>query len=303
MRRKTISPHKRAWEIYFQQLPKVFILLLFQMFLRLVAFAPLLFAGITGSFFGLEAQFALVCGLAFSLPLYVLLVMPMRFQAAAYKIRLLYDLPRDSRVNARNYLRWLSAALVRLTRALPFLLPFFAFIILYFYYIPYPDFTVPMLGISNLGDLIGLSFIGGIMIIGLAGVLFALLAAYGWNRDISFEHQDVLKQGIRISLNQSCVLRGRRKRAINYTVFINLLLCLPAVTSVLLILGSYLLSLPRMGMLAMDYMNMAITLIQLNLPDRTLLMILLVMAVLWLPLLPLRKLALSAAVADKTVKS
>ncbi len=52
-------------------------------------------------------------------------------------------------------------------------------------------------GISNLGDLIGLSFIGGIMIIGLAGVLFALLAAYGWNRDISFEHQDVLKQGYR----------------------------------------------------------------------------------------------------------
>jgi hypothetical protein len=313
MQQKAISPHKRARQVYFYRMPKVLALLLFQMFIRLVAFGPLLYAGVTGSFLGLETQLGLIigshfgqetllapiCGLACSLPLYVLLVMPMRFQTAAYRISLLHDLPRESRINAHNYLRWLLAALLRLARALPFLLPFFAFIILYYYYIPYPDFIVPMLGISNLGDLIGQGFIDGVIIIGLAGVLSALLAAYGWKRDIPFEQQDVLKQGIRLSLKQARMLRRRRRRIINRTVSFNLLLCLPAVAGVLLALGSYLLSLPRSGMLAMDYLNMAITLIQLNLPEKTLIMIILVMAVLWLPVLPLRKLALSAATAGR----
>jgi len=135
MQQKAISPHKRAWQVYFHRMPKVLALLLFQVFIRLVAFGPLLYAGVTGSFFGLETQLGLIigshfgqeallapiCGLACSLPLYVLLVMPMRFQTAAYRISLLHDLPRDSRINLYNYLRWLFAALLRLARALPFL--------------------------------------------------------------------------------------------------------------------------------------------------------------------------------------
>ena len=92
---------------------------------------------------------------------------------------------------------------------------------------------------------------------------------------------------------------SRRRRVIARTHFINLLLCLPAVAGVLYAIASFLLSIPRVGMLVMDYLNYATYLLKLKIPGSTVQLIGILLALLWLPILPWRKLALSAALLER----
>lgn len=299
MQQTVQSPHRRAWQVLTQQTGQVLKLLVFQLLLRAVAFIPLIYAAVTGSFFGLNKNYALAFGFLFSLPLVVLLVLPFRFQAAARKAQLLGH-HRDAAISLKNYGLWLRAALLRLVRALPYILPFFVFAGLYYYYMPYPDFTVPMLGISRIGDVIGKGFLGGAIITGVAGIATAILAACGWLRGVAFEHQDLVAQGIGLSLKRARELRRRRKKTIRRTVFKNALLSLPAVLGVLLVIGQHLMSLERVGMLALDYLNAAANLLKFDFPSRVPVTIAIILLVLWLPLLPCRKTALAAVMTEQT---
>lgn len=291
------SPHRRGWQVYKNKFPQVIMTLLFQLLIRAIAFIPFIYAVATGSFFNFNKNYAMAFGFLFSLPLYVLLVMPMRFQAAAKKAQL-QGFARDARINGRNYLIWLRAALVRLLRALPFILPFFVFAGLYYYLMPYPDFTVPMLAISRIGDVIGKGFLGGAIITGVVGIASAILAALGWLRGVAFEHQAVIEQGIGLSLDHAHALRKRRKRTIRNTVFKNALLTLPAIIGVMAVIINHLMSLPRVGMLALDYLNAAANLLKFDFPAMVPIMIAVILLVLWLPILPLRKLALCAVMTE-----
>jgi hypothetical protein len=296
MQQQTGSPHSRGWQVYKDNFAQVLGLLAFQLLLRLVAFSPMLYAALTGQFFSLTRDHALAFGFLFSLPLYVIIVMPFRFQAAARMAGLHGD-ERSSEPNMRNYLKWLPAALVRLLLALPFLLPFLAFIILFYYYMRVPGFNESLLVIQTLGNLIGGDYPAGILLIGLIGILSALLAGFVWKRGLAFEHQPVPEQGIRESLRRGKETRRHRHRHINRTVFINMLLTLPAILGVLGVLLYHLLSMPRMGMLVMDFMNAVSVVLTFKFPINILYMVLIVLAVLWLPPLLWRKLALSAVLA------
>ncbi len=295
---QTSAPHKRAAQVYAGQFGRVLAELLFQVFIRLLAFAPLIYGLLGGRFFRLDSAHAPAYGLLCSLPLYVLLVMPFRFQAAARKAQL-YGLQRDSRINARNYLHWLGAALLRLLAALPFLILFWGFVFLFYYYMRMLPFNESLLAIHQLGQAVGGDYPAGIAIIGLAGLLSIILAACAWKRGLAFEHQDVLALGIRTARNQAAQLRKRRRRHINRTIFLNALLCLPAIIGVLAVLAIHLLGIPRVGMLALDFVNAAGVMLSFSFPSSTLLTAGLVLLVLWLPLLPLRKLALAAVLLEQ----
>ena len=292
------SPHRRGWQVYKNKFPQVLLTLMFQLVIRGVAFVPFIYSVITGQFFGFNKNYVIAYGFLFSLPLYVLLVMPLRFQAAAKKAQL-HGFTRDASINGRNYLAWLRAALVRLLRALPFILPFFICAGLYYYIMPYPDFTVPMNAITKIGDVIGKGFLGGAIMTFLVILLSAILAACGWLRGVAFEHQAVIEQGIGLSLNRARDVRKRRKRVIRKTVFKNALLTFPAIIGVAAVIAMYLMSLPRVGMLALDYLNAAANLLKFEFPSTVPIAIAGILLVLWLPLLPLRKLALGAAMTEQ----
>ena len=296
MQQQKSSPHSRGWQVYTGKFQQMLSLVAFQLLLRLIAFSPMLYAALTGQFFGLTRDHALAFGFLFSLPLYVILVMPFRFQAAA-RMAGLHGYEHSSKPTMRNYLKWLPAALVRLLLVLPFLLPFLAFIILFYYYMRVPGFNESLLVIQTLGNLIGGDYPAGILLIGLAGILTALLAGFAWKRGLAFEHQPVPESGIRESLRRGKEVRTRRHRHINRTVFINMLLTLPAILGVLGVLLYQLLAMPRIGMLVMDFMNAVSVLLTFKFPANTLYMLLIILAVFWLPLLPWRKLALSAVLA------
>lgn len=293
------SPHKRAWQTYTRQFPQVLGLLLVQVIVRLVAFTPLIFAIISGRFLGFRRELAPAYGFLCSLPLYVLLVMPFRFQAAATKANLL-GLARDHRITPGNYARWLTAALLRLLRALPFLALFWGFVAAFYYVMRMQPFNDALLSIHRIGKAVGGDYPEGIALIGLVGLLVSLLAAWAWKRGLAFEHQDVVALGIAEASRRAADLRKRRRKTINRTVFYNLLLCLPALATLLVLLIGWLLSLPRVGMLALDFVNIIGQLLAFKLPGSTTLYMGIALAVLWLPLLPLRKLALAAVHSEQT---
>lgn len=288
-----IKPHAQAARVYRNRFPQVLGLLLIQLLVRALAFSPLLLALITGNLFGISRDHAPAIAFLLSLPLYVLLAMPLRFQTGA-RMASLHGVAREDKVNVHNYFRWLPAALLRFVRAIPFVLPFLAFLVAFYYYMRVPGFNESLLAIGTLGELVGGDYPAGIAIVGVVGLLTLVLAACGWKRDLAFEHQPVIETGIRESLRAAKAIKGRRKKWLAAIIRINVLFCLPALLGVLAVLGSYMLSLPRLGMLVMDFLNYVSILLTFSFPDQTLYLLLAVLLVLWLPLLPLRKLALSA---------
>ncbi len=297
MHKQVQSPHRRGWLIYKEKFPQVVSLLALQLLLRAIAFSPLLYAVLSGSFFGMNPEHSPAFGFLFSLPLYVLLVMPFRFQAAARMAELHGTGEADSAAPG-HYPLWLKAALWRLLRALPFLLPFFAFIFLFYWYMRVPGFNESLLAIETVGKLIGGDYPAGIALILLAGLVTAVLACIGWKRGLAFEHQRLTESGVLGAWKEGRSVSRRRRRHIRRTSLVNLLITLPALVGVLFVLGSHLLSLPRIGMLIMDFFNMVSVVLTLNFPASSVYQILIVLAVLWLPLLPWRKLALCAVLSQ-----
>ncbi len=206
----------------------------------------------------------------------------------------LHGQPADYSVNGRNYLVWLRAALYRLLRVLPYLMPFSAFLVLFYYYMRVPGFNESLLAIETVGKLIGGDYPAGIALITLAGILTAALACAGWRRSLPFEHQRVPELGVIKAWREGRSLGSRRRRHISKIVRINVLLALPAFAGVMYVIVAHLLSLKQSGMLIFDFLKAVSVLLTLNFPSSTVLPFLAVLVILWLPILPWRKLALSA---------
>lgn len=298
MQQAVARPHRLAWRICLEKPVQVLALLCFQVLVRAFAFLPFLLAAATGRFLSFNPDHAPAWGLVFSLPLYVILVMPFRFQAKA-RMAQLHGLPYESRISFSHYWRWLKAALVRLVLVLPALIPLGAFCYLFYYYMRVPGFNDSLLVINNLGALVGGSYVEGILLIAAFALLSLVLAGWSWLRGLPFEHQDIVSQGIALSMKKAGVRLREQKKALHRVVFRNMLLFLPAFFGVLAILILQSLSMPLMGSLAFDFIIIVSVFLTLNFPSGTLLMLLVVLLVLWLPLLPLRKLALSAVLAEE----
>lgn len=298
MQQTARKPHQLAWRTYTENLVPVLALMAVQILVRVIAFAPFIAAFVTGKFLSFNPEHALAYGLVFSLPLYALIVMPFRFQAKA-RMAQLYGLDYDSRINFGNFARWLIAAMVRLAIVLPALLPLFAFSYLFYYYMRVPGFNESLLFIHQIGAALGGTYPMGILIIGLIGILSLLLAAWGWLRGLAFEHQDVLSQGIAVSLKKANQRFKEQKKVLFQTVRKNKLLFLPAFLGVLAVLVVQVLNMPLMGSLVYDFLIAVSVFLTMNFPQGTLFILLVVLLVLWLPVLPLRKLALSAVLIEE----
>ncbi len=182
-------------KVYFKHFPGIILLSMGHLLLRAAAFSPLIIAAVTGKFFKVNPDHAIAVALA-SLPLYLLIAMPFRYQYRA-QLSACLGKERDSHITFSNYKTWLAAGLTRLIRSLPFLLPLIAFVVLYYYYMRIADLTRLPLLILDLGMLVGGSFSEGTAILILIGLAAFLIALCGWRRSLLFEGQPVLERGIR----------------------------------------------------------------------------------------------------------
>ena len=295
MLKPRLSPHQRGWRVYTSRFLSVAVLVLVHLLLRFLAFSPLIYAALSGRFFHFPTDHILAISFVFSLPLYILIAMPSRFQAAA-AMASLHGSVREDRLTFGHWLKWLLASLYRLAHALPFILPFMGFVVLFYYYMRVPGFNESMLAIDAVGKVVGGDYLAGIIIITAFGIVSALFAAWGVLRGAAFEHQPVIENGIHASWQDGRKICRDRKSAIRHTFWTNVLLSLPAAVGILVILGIHIGS-ELTGTLIFDFLLGASMLLTFNFPGTVLIQILVVLAVLWLPLLPLRKLAQSAVMS------
>jgi len=289
MQDSRLSPHKRGSQAYNANLPAVVLQLFLQILLRGIALSPMIIAAVTGRFFQVRREHAVAVAFLASLPLYVLIVLPFRFHFFTKLARYLgYE--RDDR--AINYPTWLGAALYRLLRALPFLLPFCAFALLFYYNLRVVDFPTAMLSIETLGAVLGGSYPVGIGLILLAGLVTFLLALLGWRRSQAFEHQPVVELGLMPAWRHAQQRRKTRSGRFARVRRINTLLCLPGLVAILGVMALFF-SQNWMGNLLMDFFSIIERLLNLDFPDTVLYQLLIVLIVFYLPFLSLRKFAVS----------
>ncbi len=233
---------------------------------------------------------------AVSAALYIFLLIPMRFWARQKVRRVYYRHTDKDKKQSKAYSRWLRTGLLRYLRGILWGLPFIACVV-YFTVLrtilDAPTFNAPIHwlalllagnpenGVGNVSLAWGL--IGGLIL------LFGLLFAYGWWRDLPFEYLPVRSIGTSKTLHWSRHILKRHRREMLGNTCVNFLLSLPAILGFGTVLGMY----------AMDRVNFSLSvdmvlaqmrnLVTQPVPRLVLLELLAVFAVLYLPLCIWRK--------------
>ena len=260
--------------------------------LHCAAFAPLFLSQDVGSYLPTWLCWVLVA------LVYIFTVMPARYWGREKVRRLFYTRNLPSRAH-NPYFRWMKTGLLRLFRACLWGLPFIAgmaYLLIGKSTVNYTDMLQP---IMNLARLVGQEpNIGtGLPIALVLLVLFGLLFAYGWWRDLPFEYLPVRSLGRKHTLHWSRrILKAHRKDMVKVTA-VNALLCLPAVIGVLAVMIPYVLSKVDFSLSKDIVLNLVLRLLKTPLPVSQFMGLGFTALILYLPLCGYRKIRQAALIA------
>lgn len=289
------SAHAVAFTACLHHAARLAGLFLLNLLVRGAAFFPLILTLAGGNVFRFPSAHAIPLSLVACIPLYALIVMPFRFFTHSTLTWVTGWRETAPVFTARNLLLWLAAGLLRLLRALPFLLPMITLTIAFYVYSMMTGFNEFALIIKDIGALIGGDYAHGIALIALAFMLFLALAIWGWRRDLPLTYQAVDLEGIRASLANARRVRKRRFSGLARTTWINFLIIMPALAAVVYFVQDYLRSLMT-GDLPMDLLNTLVMLTTLAFPEDVYLRIGIATLILYLPAVLWRKAALAVTI-------
>lgn len=176
-----------------------------------------------------------------------LAILPFRF---LYGEKLRAYLRRDDRAEKSGvpYVKWLQGGCMRLLRGLLWGLPFLAGFGYFVWLMENENMSFTEVGQFFARIAAFFSFFSadggltarGMMLYFSALLLFALLFALGWRRDMALEYLDVRSSGIRGILRQNREIITRARGAIARGMVENLLLSLPALVLLALVIYPYL---------------------------------------------------------------
>ena len=262
---------------------------------RAAALSPLLLPGVTG---GKLPQWIAI---ALCAALWIFLVLPLRCWGGEKLRRMFYTRHAPDQKQS-PYGKWLKAELVRFGRGALWGLPFL-FCVGYFFYgkaaLPYTKMWQPVM---NLATLFGRepTMDLGLPIAGALVLLFGLIFAYGWWRDVMLEYLPVRSLKIRQAFHWARRMRRRHRGEMVKNTFVNLLLCVPALLGAAAALIPYVLEKVDFSLSTDMIVQLVMRLFKAPLPQKYLLLLLGVFAVLYLPLCMLRK-TRNAALAGKLI--
>ena len=263
-----------------------------QLRIRVAVVAPLLFCQTMGG------QLPDILAAGASLAVYVFILIPMRFWAKQ-KVRRVYYRHSNTRRKedaSTAYSRWLGTGLLRYLRGILWGLPFIAcavYFIVLRSILPYHTWITPvhwlaMLLAGNPEDGLGNVSLAWGLIGGLV-VLFGLLFAFGWWRDLPFEYLPVRSIGTSNTVRWSRRIRKKHRKEMFGNVCVNFLLSLPAILGFSTVGWLYIMNKVRftygVDVIFTDVMH----LFQEPVPQLVLLELLGVFAVLYLPFCIWRK--------------
>lgn len=283
------TPHRAARQAGIAHIREYLVITLGQLFLRALAVSPLIYASVTKGFFGAPRAHAVGIAMLCCIPLYLLAVLPFRYRAGG---RLSAWLGAEGpRTAFSNYPAWLAQGLLVFLRALPWLMPLFAYLGAFYYYMNMTDFPSFFEMIRTVGGFIGGDYAHGVALLVLLALVCALLAALGWYRVMPSFYLP-LRPNIQDAQKIRALSRSPRLRR---TRNLNLLGVMPALLIVLIVLAASLIS--RMtGDIQLDLMILLPALTAFDFPQTDLLMAGLAVLIAYVPFVLCRKAALAAAI-------
>ena len=287
MGQRQSGPHARAASASIGHFGQYILITLEQLLLRAIALSPLIYALVSGEFFGLRREYVLAAALLSALVLWTLLALPARLRMGAQLSGWFGE-----QMDAGSWSDRLAKGLVPFAKALPLVLPVIICLYILYYVFSFSGFPVFFKMLEYPGSLIA-GVLGGLSadIVMTIGVLvwvivlatLAWLAFRGWRRFMvpcTYLHQCSRAKG------KPAKLAGR-------ITLINFLIVLPPVAIVLALLALSLA--PKLsGSMMFDVLTVVSAVTGFDFPAHTLTQCAWVLGLAYLPFVLLRKAAIAA---------
>ena len=293
MSQRLSGPHTRAASASIAHIGQYALITLEQLLLRAIALSPLIYALVSGGFFGLRREYVLAAALLSALVLWILLALPARLRMGAQLGGWF-----GARMDAGSWSNRLAKGLVPFAKALPLVLPVFICLYILYYVFSFSGFPVFFKMLEYPGSLIA-GVLGGLSadIVMTIGVLvwvivlgaLAWLAFRGWRRFMvpcTYLHQCSRAEV------KPAKLAGR-------ITLINFLIILPPVAISLALLALSLA--PKIsGSMMFDVLTVVSAVTGFDFPAHTLTLCAWVLGLAYLPFVLLRKAAIAAGFHKET---
>ncbi len=293
MSQRLSGPHTRAASASIGHFGQYILITLEQLLLRAIALSPLIYALVSGQFFGLRREYVLAAALLSALVLWTLLALPARLRMGAQLSGWF-----GAQMDAGSWSDRLAKGLVPFAKALPLVLPVFICLYILYYVFSFSGFPVFFKMLEYPGSLIagilgGLSadivMTMGVLVWAIVLAMLAWLAFRGWRRFMvpcTYLHQCSRAKG------KPAKLAGR-------ITMINFLIVLPPVAISLVLLALSLA--PKLsGSMMFDVLTVVSAVTGFDFPAHTLTQCAWVLGLAYLPFVLLRKAAIAAGFHGRT---
>ena len=293
MSQRQSGPHARAASASIGHFGQYILITLEQLLLRAIALSPLIYALVSGQFFGLRREYVLAAALLSALVLWTLLALPARLRMGAQLSGWF-----GAQINAGSWSDRLAKGLVPFAKALPLVLPVFICLYILYYVFSFSGFPVFFKMLEYPGSLIA-GILGGLSadIVMTIGVLVwvIVLAMLAWLAFRSWRRFMVPCT----YLHQCSRAKGKPAKLAGRITLINFLIVLPPVAIVLVLLALSLA--PKLsGSMMFDVLTVVSAVTGFDFPAHTLTQCAWVLGLVYLPFVLLRKAAIAAGFHGRT---
>ena len=293
MSQRQSGPHARAASASIGHFGQYILITLEQLLLRAIALSPLIYALVSGQFFGLRREYVLAAALLSALVLWTLLALPARLRMGAQLSGWF-----GAQINAGSWSDRLAKGLVPFAKALPLVLPVFICLYILYYVFSFSGFPVFFKMLEYPGSLIA-GILGGLSadIVMTIGVLVwvIVLAMLAWLAFRSWRRFMVPCT----YLHQCSRAKGKPAKLAGRITLINFLIVLPPVAIVLVLLALSLA--PKLsGSMMFDVLTVVSAVTGFDFPAHTLTQCAWVLGLAYLPFVLLRKAAIAAGYHGET---
>ncbi len=287
MSHRQTGPHTRAASTSIGHIGQYILITLEQLLLRAIVLSPLIYALLSGQFFGLRREYVLAAALLAFLILWTLLALPARLRMGAQLSGWF-----GAQMDAGSWSDRLAKGLVPFAKALPLVLPVFICLYILYYVFSFSGFPVFFKTLEYPGSLVA-GMLGGLnadivmTIGGLVWVIFLALLAWlafrGWSRFMVPCLYPT--QGARV--------KAQTTKPLGRITLINFLIVFPPVAIVLVLLALSLA--PKLsGSMMFDVLTVVSAVTGFDFPAHTLAQCAWVLGLAYLPFVLLRKAAIAA---------
>ena len=287
MSQRQSGPHARAASACIGHIGQYALITLEQFLLRAVALSPLIYALVSGEFFGLRREYVLAAALLSALVLWTLLALPARLRMGAQLSGWFGE-----QMDAGSWSDRLAKGLVPFAKALPLVLPVIICLYILYYVFSFSGFPVFFKMLEYPGSLIA-GILGGLSadIVMTIGVLVwvIVLAMLAWLAFRSWRRFMVPCT----YLHQCSRAKEKPAKLAGRITLINFLIVLPPVAIVLALLALSLA--PKLsGSMMFDVLTVVSAVTGFDFPAHTLTQCAWVLGLAYLPFVLLRKAAIAA---------